>query len=238
MSILVDAYNVLHVTGVLPPDLAGVDVRGLARLIADSRWRGRRATLVCDGTGSADGTPEGRVESNVEVRYAGPGRDADSVIEQIIEVHTAPRRLLVVSSDRRLQRAARRRRAFWMSSDGFLERLARDARKAGSRPGRGKQPATPLSPERVDSWLEHFGVHEDDPLMRLKRAAGQAESASPGSERSEARRQPGENAAPQDDPLLREAMQEWRDRISWDDLDMRRWLDEGHSPGPGGSPSQ
>ena len=31
-----------------------------------------------------------------------------------------------------------------------------------------------------------------------------------------------------DDPVIREALEEWRDRLSVDDLDMSRWLD-----GPG-----
>ena len=40
MPLLIDAYNVLHVVGVLPPDLAGIDLEELAILIAKSRFRG------------------------------------------------------------------------------------------------------------------------------------------------------------------------------------------------------
>ena len=43
MLIIVDTYNVLHVVGVLPPEIAGVDTAGLIELLARSRYRGRRS---------------------------------------------------------------------------------------------------------------------------------------------------------------------------------------------------
>jgi hypothetical protein len=54
--LIIDAFNVLHTQGVLPPDLADPGVPGLIRLIAASRYARRDLTIVCDGSGGS-GTP-------------------------------------------------------------------------------------------------------------------------------------------------------------------------------------
>jgi hypothetical protein len=55
--LIVDAYNVLHVTGVLPPELAGLEIEELADLASASRWGRQRIVLVCDGTDPARRRP-------------------------------------------------------------------------------------------------------------------------------------------------------------------------------------
>ena len=109
MPTIVDTYNVLHVEGVLPPELAGPDITGLARLTADSRFAGEPVVLVCDG--SPPGVKERPVSVGpVQIRFAGRGRSADDEIIRLVEQSSTPRRLTIVSSDRAIQRAARRRR--------------------------------------------------------------------------------------------------------------------------------
>ena len=49
MPTLVDAYNVLHVVGVLPPELAGIDLEELAALLEGSRFGREEVLLICDG---------------------------------------------------------------------------------------------------------------------------------------------------------------------------------------------
>ncbi len=229
--LIVDAYNVLHVTGVLDPDHAGPDLEELAELIATSRWAGIPATLACDGPGRDAG--RFKPPTGVSVVYAGAGRDADTLIEGMIGRDSAPRSLRVVSSDRRIQRAARRRRAGWMSSEDFLQGLNRDAHRNGIRtapaaPG----PSVPLPDAAVARWLERFGVGSDHPLRRLQATAGRDEPLSgaggsgPGrnaeGDAGRPRRPGGESADA--DPVLRQAVEEWRDRLHPDDLDMRRWI--------------
>jgi len=233
-TLLVDAYNALHVTGVLPPEIAGVDAPGLARLVARSRYGSRACWLVCDGappgsrrSGGVIRQPVAGVEA-VEIVYAGPGRDADSAIERLIERDTAPRQLLVVSSDRRILTAARKRRCRTLTSEAFLARLAEDH----SKPGTGTEPYpefaldVPLDPAEARRWRERLGVTNldvpasPDPLKNTKPAdkpnrpdAGAAESVDA-----------DEPPAPRD-PLIEEALREWRGRIDPGELDMRRWLD-------------
>ena len=66
MHVLVDAYNVLHVVGVLPPEHAGIDLEELADLIAASRYGGHPVLLVCDADPEA--------ASSRHLRGQGPSR--------------------------------------------------------------------------------------------------------------------------------------------------------------------
>jgi hypothetical protein len=265
--VIVDAYNVLHTTGVLPPDLAGLEVDGLAHLIADSRHARDRVVLVCDGTGGgrtahspsrhagpggrgamsrgATGTPH--QGSAVHILYAGPGREADAAMETIIDREGRSggrgggnkRRMLVVSSDRRLRTAARRVRARWISSEGFLAQLAADAR-AGRRKHRGPSPrqAVPLDAYSVAEWMREFGY--DIPSSGYESAS--SEEAGPSEATAEVRGDQGPPAPsiqrgpiaarsiPQNgtdaerDRVIKEAMRAWPGRIDEDDLDMAKWL--------------
>lgn len=237
--LLVDTYNVLHATGALPPDLAGLETGDLAALIAVSRYADRPATLVCDGV-RPRGAGDGRIPG-VELLYAGHGREADDLIESIIAASSAPGRLLVVSSDRRVVGAARRRRASTLSSEMFLKRLAADR----DRPAAGRVlPAftqeIPLDAYSIAHWMREFGLGEAD-VDRIRRDL----RSRPG---SAARRQPPpkpdiplpDAPAPPPaaasfrvtDPLLLEVLREWAGQISPDDLDMSRWLDDPRSAVP------
>ncbi|MFK7961853.1 MAG: NYN domain-containing protein [Phycisphaerales bacterium] len=125
MPILVDTYNVLHVTGVLPPDLAGLETADLVELLPRTRFAGESVTLVCDGKPGPN-HPAARGAGTVRVRYSGPGVTADELIAQLVDQSSAPRRLTIVSSDRAVQQAARRRRCIVLSSEAFLKRITDD----------------------------------------------------------------------------------------------------------------
>lgn len=170
MPILIDANNVLHVTGVLPPDLAGVDEEGLAQLIADSRYRGDAVCLVCDGP--RRNRPVGPI-AGIALRYSGAGKTADEVIAILVAQCTAPRRLTVVSGDRAILRDARKRRCPVLNATEFLEILTRDHTvRAKSRTPLRSRPQTPtLDPQTVDAWRSFFGLDDPQALERLARAA-------------------------------------------------------------------
>ena len=104
--LIVDAYNVLHVTGVLPPELAGLDAPDLADLVAASRWGRHQAVIVCDGTRPKEMRAVER--GLVRVTYAGGGRSADAAIEALVNESSHPRRITVVSNDRAVQRSGKR----------------------------------------------------------------------------------------------------------------------------------
>jgi hypothetical protein len=96
--LIIDAFNVLHTQGVLPPDLADPGVPGLIRLIAASRYARRDLTIVCDGSGGS-GTSGVRMD-RAHVLYSGAGREADDLIEDLIDRFHRSNPLIVVSSMR------------------------------------------------------------------------------------------------------------------------------------------
>ncbi len=167
MPIVVDTYNVLHLTGVLPTDLAGLDVNGFRHLIRLSRYASQDVTLVCDGFGSAttDDDDElglhGRIRGSVRIQYAGSNTDADTIIEKIIKKSSAPTRLTIVSSDRRLIKAGQRRRCKVLSSERFLTQLADDFHggltTTATQHGKPLY-EIPLDPGSVHWWISFFDL--------------------------------------------------------------------------------
>ena len=155
MPLLIDTMNVLHVTGVLPPDLAGLHVADLAALLGVGRHRAHHATLVCDGQG-----PATSVGSRIDIRYSGRGKSADDVLKLMIQKSSSPRRLIVVSSDHAVMRAARKRRCVVMPSEAFLRQLAADVEgiaKPRGAPAK-RLPATSMSQEQIAKWEHIFDV--------------------------------------------------------------------------------
>ncbi len=161
--LLIDAYNVLHATGVLPPEFADIDLAGLVALLAQTRYAATPTTIVCDGVrpGVGHAGPSATMIGDVRVLYAGGGREADDEIERLLEVTSFASRLLVVSSDKRIQRAARRRRAGWTRSSTFLEEIARDLRRKRVEPLPKWVHEIPLGTDGVAHWMREFGLPED-----------------------------------------------------------------------------
>lgn len=167
MPLIVDTFNVLHQTGVLPPSLAGIDVAGLIELISRSRFRRRRARLVCDGTSTVPG--DVGTGEHISIEFSGRGRSADDVIARHINRSSAPKRLTIVSSDREVQKAAKRRRCTVLRSDEFLRQLAmdveREERRAATRDARRpKQFTQPLTQKDAVKWMRELGLDESAPL--------------------------------------------------------------------------
>ncbi len=156
MALLIDAYNVLHCTHILPAPYAMMNVERLCDLLADSRWSCSRIAVVCDGAPPSMGAT---LHGEVDLVYAGGGKDADSWIERFIARTTAPRDLMVVSNDNRIIRAARRRRCRTMDSESFLRQLIRKPQTP-----RPDKPAS-AGPEETRQWMHKFGydVPPDQP---------------------------------------------------------------------------
>ncbi len=166
MPILIDGYNLLNVAGV-PVPVRGKATLEKARLallnfLAESLDPEEvpRTVVVFDAHDPPWGVPRETRHKGLLVLFATREADADSLIEDLIRADNAPRRLTVVSSDHRIQRAARRRRARAVDSDVWYAEVVR-ARQQRNRPAEGPQrPAGPLLEEDVSYWLKEFGVSE------------------------------------------------------------------------------
>ena len=162
VKLLIDTCNVLHRTGILPPELAGIDERSLVRLLQKSRYQDLSADFMCDGPRiGSDGQPRADTKESCHFHFAGRNQSADTLIITAVQASSSPRSLLVVSSDRRIQIEAKKRRCRVISADDFLEQLSQDA-ALGQRTTRSVK-ADDL-PRSTEYWLKEFGVdHAPEP---------------------------------------------------------------------------
>ncbi len=167
MTLLIDGYNLLHASGLLGRGRGrGVlesSRQALLNFLANSLPEAdvARTTVVFDAHEAPWGSLRRSNVSGISVIFGSSELDADSVIEQLILEDSAPKRLTVVSSDHRLHRAAKRRKATPVDSDQWFRDVIR-ARAARQQPNPDVviKPDGPFTDGEVDYWLRHFGLEE------------------------------------------------------------------------------
>lgn len=168
-DLVIDGYNLLHAAGLArrsygPGDLERARLE-LLRLIAGqmSEEQRRRTTFVFDAKAPPpDSTGQG-IHAEMLILYALEDEEADDLIERIILAHSAPRQLVVVSSDHRLHKSARRRKSMPLDSDAFLDECARRvyARRMPHIEPEVK-PGCDTSPGAIAEWLAVFDIDPHD----------------------------------------------------------------------------
>ncbi len=166
--LLIDGYNLLHAAGIIPRGIGpGTLERARTALLnylaaAIGPEQLPRTTIVFDAAERLPELPRTTEHSGMKVHFAAGYADADTLIEELIRGHSAPRQLTVVSSDHQVQRAARRRRARSVDSDVWFAGVAAQRRSA-QQPGTQAMPARPPVPllkEDVEYWIRWFGGEE------------------------------------------------------------------------------
>jgi predicted RNA-binding protein with PIN domain len=156
---IIDGHNLLHTIRKADEEFEPVTDVQLCRNVGRYlKLTGDSGEIVFDGTGPPDKTGFAGT-GKLEVLFAGSGTDTDTVIENKITASTAPKRLSIVSSDRRLRRAAQRRRATAIKSEDFW----RDVLKQLSRKRPAKEPRAKrqgLTESETDQWLDYFGLDQ------------------------------------------------------------------------------
>lgn len=168
---IIDGYNLMHSVGYARERYGqgGLErsrnrlLRFLAnRLDLEER---RRTTIVFDArTIPFEGVRELKLEE-MTVLFNKAGSDADTLIEELILKHSAPKQLEVVSGDRRLQKAIKRRKGIAVESEDFAG-LLRD--RESIVPGSSQDIELPiesdekprsaeLSRSDTEYWMDVFG---------------------------------------------------------------------------------
>jgi predicted RNA-binding protein with PIN domain len=169
MSLLIDGYNLLNAVGITGRGAAASSLersrRALLNFLAESLDPRDVSTtiVVFDSHAAPPGLPRIVNHRGLTVHFASQYDDADALLEELIRADSAPRRLTVVSSDHRIQRAARRRRAKAVDSEAWYETILhqRHARtETPARPPAAVKPGVPLLEEEVERWLRQFGGEE------------------------------------------------------------------------------
>jgi len=183
--LIIDGYNLMHAAGLARPSYGPGDLERcrhrLLRLLVtflDDRERDR-AKVVFDAWEAPEGLPRRMNFEGLQVRFADPGHDADSLIEELILAHSAPRQIIVVSGDRRLQRAAHRRKAKFIGSIAFLDEIVqrtprRDRREGSDEPHPKYEGG--LTQGELAHWMELFGDVEEFAERELEKLKQQSES--------------------------------------------------------------
>ncbi len=164
MRLLIDGYNLLYAAAI-PGRGFGIGSLersrlGLLRFLVESLEPDELAatTVVFDAQGAPPGLPRSLAYHGLSVRFAPRSATADDLLEELIRADSAPRQLTVVSSDHRVQRAARRRKARAVDSAAWhAEVCARCAGRRRAGPAAPLKPAPPLVEAEVARWLEQFG---------------------------------------------------------------------------------
>jgi len=125
MRILIDGYNLLHASDVFPSDNVPPTLEQARLALLDFLVENLppkqlpRTVVVFDAVGAPPGLPREVNHRGLAVHFARRGRTADELLEELIAAESDPRNLLVVSSDHRLQRAARQAGAKFSDSQAW-----------------------------------------------------------------------------------------------------------------------
>lgn len=216
MPLLIDGYNLMYAAGIVG---AGRGAGGLERsraalirFVGDSLGpaeRGR-AVVVFDAAGAPPGLPSSMFMHGVAVRFAKGYRDADELLEELIAADNSPRWLTVVSSDHRIQRAARRRRATAVDSDVWYDSVLRK-RNRSSRP----------SDDETDA-AKYEGADEPRRRGDVKCPKPPTTPSTPTAKKPTP--QKPAKAEPPPKPRLRPEEEPPRDALPIDDAELQFWL--------------
>ncbi len=164
MPILIDGYNLLNAANIVAvgPGTYSLEKsrRSLLNFLLSISSSAEQATMtvVFDGRDAPPGLEKQQAYGPVRVLFSSIGTEADDLIEELLPNYTAPRSLTVVSSDHRVQRAARRFQATAIDSEVWVrERLTRRAQRSLDEPNDQRARADELSEEDVAMWVAEFG---------------------------------------------------------------------------------
>jgi predicted RNA-binding protein with PIN domain len=171
MRFLIDGYNLLHAMGLLkspagPRSLEKARL-GLLGLLASTYEQDPSAvTVVFDAAEAPANVPDEYEHRGIRVRFAVHEEQADELIEKLIQHHSAPRQLTVVSDDHRIQQAARRRHCNPLGCGEYLDSLYRQRRQNRQQPSHSAGKPQGISESDRQHWLREFIDLETDPALR------------------------------------------------------------------------
>lgn len=169
MRYLIDGYNLLHAMGLLcgkvgPHGLEKARLALLGRLCGDHGAGTDAVTVVFDASRSPPDAAAEEEHRGIHILYALES-EADDVIETLIQHEATPRQLMVVSDDRRIQQAGRRRHCPVRGCLDYLEEMEHQRRR---KPAPSEAFAKPesISSEEAEHWLREFADLANDPKWR------------------------------------------------------------------------
>ncbi len=160
MHTIVDGYNVIMVQPGCHRRLTPNEIRKARETFLELLGRyqmqkGGRFTVVFDAGSSKRSGPETGAHAGLEIVFAAPPSDADSVIKELVEKSNNPSDVRVATSDRAVRAYVKRVGAKLMTATAFLKEVAGGA--GSQRDTEPREKEVGLRDEQVDGWLRVFG---------------------------------------------------------------------------------
>lgn len=150
MPYLIDGHNLVPAAG-LRLDSIDDETELLSRLQAFCRLTRAKVEVFFDG--APPGFPSNRIMGPVKAHFIRKGSSADSAIEtRLVDLGKGARNWTVVSSDRRVQNAAKSAHATVLASNEFAYKMASMLAASDKK----SPPDPPLSQQQVDEWMRRF----------------------------------------------------------------------------------
>jgi len=176
---LIDGYNLWWNTGEFGPDNDDGTLQGARDSL--THWLvttlptnlREKTVLVFD----AKNPPPNRGflfnHSGLTVHFAVGYPDADTLMEEYILIHHAPRNLTVVTSDHRIQRAAKRKRATATDADHWARQIQHQFQDTDDGQTNKANPNPALSDHEVIGWMKGFGIDSQQEAAQLEQEIAQ-----------------------------------------------------------------
>lgn len=156
--LIIDGYNLLRAVQNLTEQSFNITDVQLCSILSEYLYRiKKKGSIVFDGTGPRDKTAFNNLY-NLEVIFSGSSREADDIIEKLVLEDTAPKRLIVVSSDRRVKTAANKRKATAVDSIDFWMEAIKTIEKKRERNVEPLAKFIGISEAETEYWLKVFGL--------------------------------------------------------------------------------
>lgn len=158
MPYLIDGYNLLRAVQKMEEFSELTDVQ-MCRAVSDYLGCVRdHGHVIFDGVGPPDKSAFGGIP-RLEVYFSGESFEADDIIEDKIADNSAPKSLVVISSDRRIRSAAAKRKAVDVSAELFWQTLLSHLEKQANRPApEPTEKRHGLTDRETELWLDLFDL--------------------------------------------------------------------------------
>jgi hypothetical protein len=167
MHYLIDGYNLLHHVGLLggrvgPAKLDKARRALLGHLSGRLGDEAANVTVVFDALGAPPGADDSLEYQGIRVLFS-RREEADDLIEELIRRAAAPKLLSVVSNDRRIRDAARRRRCVVVECVDFWTSLGQRTPAAPDPSVEADSKREGISRGEAEDWTKEFADLGDDP---------------------------------------------------------------------------
>lgn len=150
MLVLIDGHNLIAKLSDIQLDEADDEERLILKLRQYRARTGRRVVVIFD-PGSDYKLASKKTQGGVTIQYAPYGKSADQLIMKRLYKAKNPGQIMVVTSDRAIQRAAQQVRARVVSSTDFAAELNKPPAN-----GQNEDVDVKLSEREIEEWLTLF----------------------------------------------------------------------------------